>query len=162
MPVHVHIQQPTRPRKCHNINNSLTRSFLGSFCFVSPKMALFVRQVWTLILKNLLIAFVRRWFTTTIRAFLLPCIFVGFLCVPIYTQCLPVLTITGLTHDFSSSRLLFTALAVLFQSVICLRLSTSYPVGETSWSLSTMAFQMVPFSRSLIESPAMLALLAEK
>ncbi|KAK5328547.1 hypothetical protein LTR93_002332 [Exophiala xenobiotica] len=42
-------------------------------------MALFVRQVWTLTLKNLLIAFVRRWFTTTIRAFLLPCIFVGFL-----------------------------------------------------------------------------------
>ncbi|KIW29258.1 uncharacterized protein PV07_05083 [Cladophialophora immunda] len=42
-------------------------------------MALFVRQVVTLTLKNLLVAFVRRWFSTTIRAFLLPCIFVGFL-----------------------------------------------------------------------------------
>ncbi|KIW92595.1 uncharacterized protein Z519_06442 [Cladophialophora bantiana CBS 173.52] len=42
-------------------------------------MALFVRQVLTLTLKNLLVAFVRRWFSTTIRAFLLPCIFVGFL-----------------------------------------------------------------------------------
>ncbi|EXJ93852.1 hypothetical protein A1O1_02245 [Capronia coronata CBS 617.96] len=42
-------------------------------------MALFARQIWTLTLKNLLVAFVRRWFTITIRAFLLPCIFVGFL-----------------------------------------------------------------------------------
>ncbi|KIX09318.1 uncharacterized protein Z518_00397 [Rhinocladiella mackenziei CBS 650.93] len=42
-------------------------------------MALLVRQVTTLILKNLLAAFVRRWFSTTFRAFLLPCIFVGFL-----------------------------------------------------------------------------------
>ncbi|EXJ69985.1 ATPase [Cladophialophora psammophila CBS 110553] len=42
-------------------------------------MALFLRQVLTLTLKNLLVAFVRRWFSTTIRAFLLPCIFVGFL-----------------------------------------------------------------------------------
>ncbi|KAL6251834.1 hypothetical protein RBB50_002044 [Rhinocladiella similis] len=41
--------------------------------------SLFLRQIWTLTLKNLLVAFVRRWLTTTIRAFLLPCIFVGFL-----------------------------------------------------------------------------------
>ncbi|EXJ91967.1 ATPase [Capronia epimyces CBS 606.96] len=42
-------------------------------------MSLFTRQILTLTLKNLLVAFVRRWFTTTVRAFLLPCIFVGFL-----------------------------------------------------------------------------------
>ncbi|OAP64689.1 hypothetical protein AYL99_00661 [Fonsecaea erecta] len=42
-------------------------------------MALFVRQVITLTLKNLLVAFVRHPFSTTIRAFILPCIFVGFL-----------------------------------------------------------------------------------
>lgn len=51
-------------------------------CFLRrPAMALFVRQVITLTLKNLLLAFIRRWFSTTIRAFLLPAIFVGFLCV---------------------------------------------------------------------------------
>ena len=42
-------------------------------------MALFVRQVWTLTVKNILIALVRHWFSTPIRAFLLPVIFVGFL-----------------------------------------------------------------------------------
>ena len=42
-------------------------------------MGLLVRQVTTLTVKNLLIAFVRRWFSTTIRAFLLPLIFTGFL-----------------------------------------------------------------------------------
>jgi hypothetical protein len=44
-------------------------------------MALFVRQVTTLTLKNLLIAFIRHWFSTTIRAFLLPCVFIAFLYV---------------------------------------------------------------------------------
>ena len=44
-------------------------------------MAIFVRQVTTLTLKNLLVAFIRRWFTTTLRAFILPVVFVGFLCV---------------------------------------------------------------------------------
>jgi hypothetical protein len=33
-------------------------------------MAIFVRQVLTLTLKNLLVAFVRRIFSTTLRAFL--------------------------------------------------------------------------------------------
>ncbi|KEF63673.1 ATPase [Exophiala aquamarina CBS 119918] len=42
-------------------------------------MALFVRQVITLTLKNILITFLRHWFSTTLRAFLLPVIFVGFL-----------------------------------------------------------------------------------
>ncbi|KAI1622059.1 ABC transporter [Exophiala viscosa] len=42
-------------------------------------MTIFMRQIITLTLKNLLVAFVRRWFSTTIRAFLLPCIFIGFL-----------------------------------------------------------------------------------
>ncbi|OCT45806.1 ABC transporter domain containing protein [Cladophialophora carrionii] len=42
-------------------------------------MALFVRQVLTLTLKNLLVAFIRRWFSTTLRAFFLPVVFVGFL-----------------------------------------------------------------------------------
>jgi ATP-binding cassette subfamily A (ABC1) protein 3 len=42
-------------------------------------MALFVRQVTTLTLKNIFIAFIRHWFSTTIRAFLLPVVFVGFL-----------------------------------------------------------------------------------
>jgi ATP-binding cassette, subfamily A (ABC1), member 3 len=42
-------------------------------------MALFARQVWTLVLKNLLAHYVRRWFTTSIRAFLLPLVFIGFL-----------------------------------------------------------------------------------
>ncbi|KAK5046506.1 hypothetical protein LTR84_008309 [Exophiala bonariae] len=42
-------------------------------------MALFARQVTTLTLKNIYIAFIRHWFSTTIRAFLLPVIFVGFL-----------------------------------------------------------------------------------
>ena len=44
-------------------------------------MALFARQVVTLILKNLVASFLRRWFSTTIRAFILPVVFVGFLCV---------------------------------------------------------------------------------
>ncbi len=44
-------------------------------------MALFVRQVKTLTVKNLVIALIRHWFSTTIRAFILPCIFVGFLYV---------------------------------------------------------------------------------
>ena len=44
-------------------------------------MALFVRQVTTLTLKNLLVAFIRRSFSTTLRAFILPVVFVGFLCV---------------------------------------------------------------------------------
>lgn len=48
---------------------------------ISTAMGLFVRQVTTLTLKNLLIAFVRRWFSTTIRAFILPLVFTGFLCV---------------------------------------------------------------------------------
>ncbi|EER27748.1 ABC transporter domain containing protein [Coccidioides posadasii C735 delta SOWgp] len=40
---------------------------------------IFLRQVWTLFLKNILITLVRPWFTTSIRAFLLPVIFVAFL-----------------------------------------------------------------------------------
>jgi ATP-binding cassette, subfamily A (ABC1), member 3 len=42
-------------------------------------MALFPRQIWTLTVKNLLVALVRHWFSTPVRAFLLPCIFIGFL-----------------------------------------------------------------------------------
>jgi hypothetical protein len=42
-------------------------------------MALFLRQIYTLIVKNIVIALLRRGFTTPVRAFLLPCIFVGFL-----------------------------------------------------------------------------------
>lgn len=42
-------------------------------------MALFVRQVTTLTWKNIYIAFIRHGFSTTIRAFLLPVVFVGFL-----------------------------------------------------------------------------------
>ncbi|KPI36704.1 ABC transporter A family member 2 [Cyphellophora attinorum] len=42
-------------------------------------MAFFLRQIWTLTVKNLLIALVRHPFSTPFRAFLLPCIFVGFL-----------------------------------------------------------------------------------
>ena len=42
-------------------------------------MALFLRQIWTLVVKNLLISLFRRWFSTPFRAFILPCIFVGFL-----------------------------------------------------------------------------------
>ncbi|KMP03755.1 LOW QUALITY PROTEIN: ATP-binding cassette sub-family protein A member 2 [Coccidioides immitis RMSCC 2394] len=40
---------------------------------------IFLRQVWTLFLKNILITLVRPWFTTSIRAFILPVIFVAFL-----------------------------------------------------------------------------------
>lgn len=40
---------------------------------------IFFRQVWTLIVKNLLITFVRPSFTTTIRAFVLPVVFVAFM-----------------------------------------------------------------------------------
>lgn len=39
----------------------------------------FGRQVWTLIVKNILITLVRPWFTTLIRAFFLPVIFIAFL-----------------------------------------------------------------------------------
>ncbi|KAG9768783.1 putative ABC transporter, partial [Aureobasidium melanogenum] len=42
-------------------------------------MALFARQILTLILKNLLVVFVRHPLSTTIRAFVLPVVFVGFL-----------------------------------------------------------------------------------
>ncbi|KIV93068.1 hypothetical protein PV10_04313 [Exophiala mesophila] len=42
-------------------------------------MILFFRQVWSLTLKNLLIFFIRHSFSTTLRAFILPCIYVGFL-----------------------------------------------------------------------------------
>jgi ATP-binding cassette subfamily A (ABC1) protein 3 len=42
-------------------------------------MGLFSRQIWTLTVKNLLVALVRHWLSTPIRAFLLPCIFIGFL-----------------------------------------------------------------------------------
>ncbi|RMZ84070.1 hypothetical protein DV737_g1395, partial [Chaetothyriales sp. CBS 132003] len=42
-------------------------------------MRLFLRQIWTLTVKNLLIVLVRHWFSTPLRAFLLPCVFVGFL-----------------------------------------------------------------------------------
>lgn len=42
-------------------------------------MAFFLRQIWTLTVKNLLVALVRHPFSTPFRAFLLPCIFVGFL-----------------------------------------------------------------------------------
>ncbi|RMZ89888.1 hypothetical protein DV736_g2866, partial [Chaetothyriales sp. CBS 134916] len=42
-------------------------------------MRLFLRQIRTLTVKNLLIVLVRHWFSTPLRAFLLPCIFVGFL-----------------------------------------------------------------------------------
>lgn len=42
-------------------------------------MALFPRQIWTLTVKNLLVALARHWFSTPVRAFLLPCIFIGFL-----------------------------------------------------------------------------------
>lgn len=40
---------------------------------------LFLRQAWALTLKNLLIALVRHPFSTPFRAFILPCIFIGFL-----------------------------------------------------------------------------------
>ncbi|KAK2756497.1 hypothetical protein FQN54_005390 [Arachnomyces sp. PD_36] len=40
---------------------------------------IFFRQVWTLIVKNLLITLVRPLFTTTIRAFLLPVVFIAFI-----------------------------------------------------------------------------------
>ena len=40
---------------------------------------LFLRQIWTLVLKNLLVALVRRPFSTPFRAFILPCVFIGFL-----------------------------------------------------------------------------------
>ncbi|EEP78973.1 conserved hypothetical protein [Uncinocarpus reesii 1704] len=39
----------------------------------------FFRQVWTLFVKNVLITLVRPWLTTSIRAFLLPVVFVAFL-----------------------------------------------------------------------------------
>jgi ATP-binding cassette, subfamily A (ABC1), member 3 len=42
-------------------------------------MALLPRQIAALTIKNLLIALVRHWFSTPFRAFLLPCIFIGFL-----------------------------------------------------------------------------------
>ncbi|RMZ79683.1 hypothetical protein DV738_g3253, partial [Chaetothyriales sp. CBS 135597] len=42
-------------------------------------MRLFLRQIWTLTAKNLLLALVRHWFSTPLRAFVLPCIFVAFL-----------------------------------------------------------------------------------
>lgn len=42
-------------------------------------MALFPRQIWTLTIKNLLVALVRHWFSTPVRAFLLPVVFIGFL-----------------------------------------------------------------------------------
>lgn len=45
----------------------------------SMAMALFLRQIVTLTNKNLLIALVRHWFSTPFRAFLLPCVFIGFL-----------------------------------------------------------------------------------
>lgn len=46
------------------------------------------RQIWTLFVKNILITWVRPYITTSIRAFLLPVIFVAFLCVfSILTVC---------------------------------------------------------------------------
>ncbi|KAK2811523.1 hypothetical protein FQN50_002146 [Emmonsiellopsis sp. PD_5] len=39
----------------------------------------FVRQIWTLTLKNLLITLVRPWFTTPLRALFLPVIFIAFI-----------------------------------------------------------------------------------
>lgn len=50
---------------------------------ISPraKMRLFLRQVWALTLKNLLIALVRPAFSTVIRAFLLPIVFIIFMYV---------------------------------------------------------------------------------
>jgi ATP-binding cassette subfamily A (ABC1) protein 3 len=42
-------------------------------------MPLFPRQIWTLTVKNLLVALVRHWFSTPIRAFLLPVVFIAFL-----------------------------------------------------------------------------------
>jgi len=42
-------------------------------------MGLFSRQIAILTVKNLLLALVRHWFSTLFRAFLLPCIFAGFL-----------------------------------------------------------------------------------
>ncbi|KAF2499146.1 hypothetical protein BU16DRAFT_479678 [Lophium mytilinum] len=39
----------------------------------------FLRQTWTLTYKNLLIVFVRHWFATTLRAFLLPIVFMFFI-----------------------------------------------------------------------------------
>lgn len=44
-------------------------------CFVSTMD--FARQTWTLTVKNLLIVFVRHWFSTTFRALVLPIVFVG-------------------------------------------------------------------------------------
>ncbi|RMD40944.1 hypothetical protein DV735_g4216, partial [Chaetothyriales sp. CBS 134920] len=44
-------------------------------------MRLFLRQIWTLTAKNLLLVLVRHWFSTPLRAFVLPCIFVAFLSV---------------------------------------------------------------------------------
>lgn len=40
---------------------------------------LFLRQIWTLTVKNLLVVFVRPSFTTTLRALVLPVIFVAFM-----------------------------------------------------------------------------------
>lgn len=44
-------------------------------------MKLFLRQVWTLTVKNLLVVLVRPLFTTVMRALVLPVIFVAFMCV---------------------------------------------------------------------------------
>jgi hypothetical protein len=38
-----------------------------------------LRQIWALTVKNLLIILIRPWFTTPLRAFFLPVIFIGFL-----------------------------------------------------------------------------------
>lgn len=46
-------------------------------------MKLFLRQVWTLTVKNLLVVLVRPLFTTVIRALVLPVVFIAFMFVAV-------------------------------------------------------------------------------
>ena len=40
-----------------------------------------LRRIWALTVKNILLALVRRWFTTPLRAFFLPVFFIAFMFV---------------------------------------------------------------------------------
>lgn len=95
---------------------------------------LFARQVVTLTVKNILIALVRHRYSTPFRAFLLPCIFVGFLYVGLCCHKYD-LTSPGLMLVTFSSQHPSMALAIPHPSAVFPKRWAWSRAAGTHWSL---------------------------
>ena len=114
-------------------------------------MKLFLRQVWTLTVKNLLVVLVRPLFTTLIRALVLPVVFIAFMFVAMHS--ITLFPSNFLMHrldrtrgTYSSNRQ-YTGSATRFPCDHSPMRWVSSVKEETSWSSSTMDWLMAPSSK---------------